>query len=194
MIDQNNITGIILAGGKSSRMGTDKGFLKLEGVTFVERIMKSISPFVDNIIIVSDNPDYNTFGYRRVDDIIKNSGPLAGLYSGLYYSETEYNLVLSCDVPLVNSTILTKLIDEFDEDKDVVQLSSQNKTIPLVAFYKKHCMHRCLELLEKGEKRLRVALNHLDTKTIEVDSNMKHLVRNINTKDQLNDIQHAVEH
>jgi len=51
-----------------------------------------------------------------------------------------------------------------------------------------------LELLEKGEKRLRVALNHLDTKTIEVDSNMKHLVRNINTKDQLNDIQHAVEH
>lgn len=160
----------------------------------MERIIETMEPLVKSIIIVSDNSGYDMFGYRRVEDIIKDSGPLAGLYTGLFYSKTEYNLVLSCDVPLINSSILTKLIDGFDENKDVVQLSCQNKTIPLVALYKKHCMPRCLELLEKGEKRLRVALENLNTKTIAVDSNMELYVKNINTKDQLNELQHAVEH
>lgn len=194
MIEQENITGIILAGGKSSRMGTDKGLITLEGITFTERIISAMNPLVKSIIIVSNTSEYDGFGYQRIEDVIKDSGPLAGLYTGLHYSKTEYNLVLSCDVPLINSKILKKLVAEMDYTSDVIQFQSQGKTIPLVAFYRKRCMYTCLELLEQGEKRLRVAIDHLNTKTIAIDSKMELYVKNINTKNELNDIQNEVEH
>ena len=92
MAVKNNITGIILAGGKSSRMGSDKGFLKLNDKRFVLYSIEALKPLVSEILIVSDNENYDTFGYKRIEDIIKNSGPVAGIYSGLKASKTEYNL------------------------------------------------------------------------------------------------------
>ena len=119
MKTKKHITGIILAGGKSSRMGTDKGFVLYKNKSFVQHIIEALQPLVTEIIIVSNNPDYDVFGIKRVNDIIENAGPLAGVYTGLHYSETENNLVISCDVPLINSETLTLLIDGVDDKKDV---------------------------------------------------------------------------
>jgi len=137
MKDKKHITGIILAGGKSSRMGTDKGFVIYKNKAFIQHIIEAINPLVDEIIIVSNNPDYDIFRLKRIDDIIENAGPLAGVYSGLYHTTTENNLVVSCDVPMINSETLSLLINEIDETSDVVQLESQGKTMPLIAAYKK---------------------------------------------------------
>jgi molybdenum cofactor guanylyltransferase len=194
MIQKNNITGIVLAGGKSSRIGSDKGFLTLNDSTFMTHIIKAVKPFVDDIIIVSNNSDYDIFSLKRVEDIIEDAGPLAGLYSGLNESETEYNLVLSCDVPLINSAVLNKLIEGFDADKDVIQLKSKSKTMPLIALYKKHCMHQCLDLLQKGERRLRTAVEQLKTKTIQLDPDLDQYVRNINTLSELKELRSELEH
>ena len=192
MIERDNITGIILAGGKSSRMGTDKGFLKFQGSTFLERIINSMKPLVNDIIIVSNNSDYNEFKYKRVEDIIESSGPLAGLYTGLYHSETKYNLVLSCDVPYINGKVLIQLIQEFDENTDVIQIESEGKTMPLVAIYKKQCLHRCLELLQNGERRLQVAVEGFKTKTISLDTGLEKYVKNINTMEQFKSMENGV--
>lgn len=194
MIDKKNITGIILAGGKSSRMGSDKGFLSLNGSTFMSHIIEAIKPIANNIIIVSNNPEYDAFGYKRVNDLIENSGPLAGLYSGLYYSKTENNLVLSCDVPLIKTFVLEQLINFDTENFDVVQLQSKGKTMPLIALFKKHCFHKCLELLNSNEKRLRIAVARLNTKTIINDSEWEQYVKNINTTSQFNTLKHELEH
>jgi len=194
MIDKKNITGIILAGGKSSRMGLDKGFLSLNGSTFMSHIIDAIKPLVNHIIIVSNNSDYDVFGYNRVHDIIKDAGPLAGLYSGLYHSNTENNLVLSCDVPLIKTFVLEQLINFDNEEFDVIQLQSQGKTMPLIALYKKHCLHKCLELLDNDERRLRVAITQLNTKTISNDSEWDQYVKNINTTSQFNKLNHELEH
>jgi molybdopterin-guanine dinucleotide biosynthesis protein A len=188
-----NITGIILAGGKSSRMGTDKGLLKLDGVQFIERIINTMKPLVNDIIIVSNNPDYDQFDYKCIKDSIKDAGPLAGLYTGLEHSKTEYNLVLSCDVPLINSSVLNLLIKGIDETSDIIQIKSNNRTMPLIAIYKKQCMHHCLELLQNGERRLQVAVEQFTTKTITIPSELDHFVTNINTKEQLKALEHAVE-
>ena len=194
MVDKKNITGIVLAGGKSSRMGSDKGLLTINDKTFVEHVIVAMKPLVDKIIIVSNNKDYDQFGYRRVDDSIKDSGPLAGLYSGLKHSETEFNLVLSCDIPMIKTEILKKLVDADLENHEVVQIESNTKTMPLIAMYKKQCMHKCLELLQQGERRLRVAVNELKTKTIIIDAEFDQFVKNVNTKEDLKTINHAVEH
>ncbi len=194
MIAKNNISGIILAGGKSTRMGSDKGFLMLNDSTFMSHIIEAIKPLVHNIIIVNNNPAYDKFGYKRVEDIIKGAGPLAGLYSGLYHSETEYNLVVSCDVPLIKTFVLQQLIDVFDPNIDVIQLQSQNKTMPLIALYKKQCVHKFWVLLQNNERRLRFAVEQLNSKTIVLNTELDKYVLNINTPQQLNDVKNAVEY
>ena len=194
MVDKKNITGIVLAGGKSSRMGSDKGLLTINDKTFVEHVIVAMKPLVDKIIIVSNNKDYDQFGYRRVEDSIKDSGPLAALYSGLKHSETEFNLVLSCDIPMIKTELLKKLVDADLENHEVVQIESNTKTMPLIAMYKKQCMHKCLELLQQGERRLRVAVNELKTKTIIIDAEFDQFVKNVNTKEDLKTINHAVEY
>ncbi len=194
MIDNKDITGIILAGGKSSRMGTDKGFIELDDTTFISLIINAMKPLVNEIIIVSNNPEYDAFGYKRINDLIKDSGPLAGLYSGLYHSKTENNLVLSCDVPLIKTFVLEQLINFDNDNFDVVQLQNQGKTMPLIAMYKKQCLHKCLELLDNNERRLRVAVAQLNTKTINNDSEWNQYVKNINTTSQFNALKHELEH
>lgn len=191
MIDKNDITGNILAGGKSSRMGTDKGFLKLNGKFFVEHSIAAISPLVSRIMIVSNNPAYDSFKVERVNDIIQDSGPLAGIYSGLNHSKTDYNLVLSCDIPLIKTAILEMLINAQDGSYDIVQIVSQGKQMPLIALYKKQCEPVFFELLQNDERRLHIALNQCKVKNVELNSENNVFTTNINTPEELNKIKHA---
>ena len=193
MTETRTITGIILAGGQSSRMGQDKGFLKLKGKTFMSYIIEALKPIVGEIIIVSNNPDYDVFKLKRVEDVMEDSGPLAGLYAGLLHSETENNIVLSCDVPLINTSVLKKLIEGFTSEVEVIQFESQGKTMPLVAMYKRHCMHPILKLLQTNERRLRFAIEQLEVKTIKLDPELGKTVRNINTIRELKEIKHEFE-
>ena len=109
---KNNITGIILAGGKSSRMGTEKGLILYKNKPFVKHIIEAMKPLVNNIIIICNTRAYERFGFKCYEDLIKNTGPLAGIYTGLSYSKTDNNLIVSCDIPLVNTVVLQKLIDQ----------------------------------------------------------------------------------
>ena len=194
MIEEKNITGIVLAGGKSSRMGSDKGLLKIDDTTFIERIIEAMKPLVNQIIIVSNNPEYDQFGYTRIEDDIKDSGPLAGLYSGLKHSNSEFNLILSCDIPLIKTEMLKMLVEADYKNNEVTQIECNGKTMPLIAIYQKKCMHKCLELLQQGERRLRIAVNQMKTNTILIDTEFDVFVQNINTKEDLKAISHAIEH
>lgn len=192
MIDKKHITGIILAGGKSSRIGSDKGFLLLSSKTFIQHIIETMQPLVHEIIIVSNNKDYDIYNLKRVNDIIENAGPLAGVYSGLHHSNTKNNLVLSCDVPLINTETLKELTDNLEENVDVIQLESIGKTMPLIAVYKKHCENNFLELLQQGERRLRFAVKQCKVKTIILNKELEKFTTNINTINNLNEIINAI--
>lgn len=194
MIEKNNITGIILAGGKSSRMGSDKGFLKFDGKPFTQYAIDALKPFVNSILIVSDNPDYDVFNLKRIPDFIKNAGPLAGLYSGLNASKTQYNIVLSCDIPLINHNIIKILLNHINTKTDVVQLQSKNKKMPLIAAYKTSCKQKCLELLNQNERRLQIAVEQLKSKTVVLDKTLDNFTKNINTPSEFKHITNAVNH
>ncbi|MBU3821651.1 molybdenum cofactor guanylyltransferase [Flavobacteriaceae bacterium XHP0103] len=182
------ITAIILAGGKSSRMGTDKGFLTLNNKWFVQHIIDAAKPLVNDFIIVSDDNEYDIFNYNRITDCIKEAGPLAGIYTGLKHTKTNYNLVLSCDIPLINSTVLNKLIDAMDDCSEVIQIESLGRTMPLIALYKKQCEHKFLELLNQGERRLQYAVNHCQFKNVVIENEKAMFTKNINTPKELNEI------
>ncbi|WP_111306998.1 molybdenum cofactor guanylyltransferase [Confluentibacter sediminis] len=188
MIDKKDITGIILSGGKSKRMGTDKGFLLYGGKYFIQYSIEALKPLVNETIIVSNHIDYDVFGLNRVEDTFENYGPLAGLYSGLQHSKTKYNLVLSCDIPLIKTNILKKLIKAADNDSDIIQIESDGKTMPLIALYKKECAAIFLKLLNHNERRLQYAVNQCKVKTVVLDDAEELFTRNINTPEELNEI------
>ena len=194
MIDKKDITGIILAGGKSSRMGTDKGFLMFDDKPFIQHSIDALKPLVSEIIIVSDNDDYDVFGHNRVEDLIKNSGPVAGIYSGLEASKTVYNLILSCDIPLINSELLKTILKEIDEKSEIIQVESNNKTMPLIALYKTSCKTKFSKLLQQGEKRLQFAVNQCEVKTITLNKHYEISTSNVNSKEEFKRLKNEYHH
>ncbi len=175
-------------------MGSDKGLLPLEGKPFVAHIIEALKPLVNEIMIVSDNTEYDQFGVTRIEDLIKDAGPLAGLYSGLAHSKTEENLVMSCDVPLIDIAVLKRLVSENEERYDAIQVQSQEKTMPLIALYKKRIIPKCKTLLDSGERRLRFFVSQLETKTIVLDPHLDLHTTNVNTPEDLKRIENAIDH
>lgn len=194
MNKEKDITGIILAGGKSSRMGREKGLILLQNKPFMQHIIDALQPLVTELIIVSSNPDYDTFNIKRIEDIVPESGPIAGIHAGLLHSKTKNNLVISCDVPLINTGVLQQLLEYRTENYDIVQFESKGKTIPLIALYKKQCAEKCFELLKNGERRLRKLVLAMRTKTITVSEKEEALVINLNTIEDLKTITDAIDY
>lgn len=191
MINKSDITGIILAGGKSSRMGTEKGLVQFNGKPFIQYSISALKPLVSRTLIISANPDYDLFKLERIEDLITGAGPLAGIYTGLNQTKTEYNLVLSCDVPLIKTEVLELLIKAQDSKWEVVQLVSTGKSMPLIALYHRRCETIFYELLQNDERRLHVALSQCKVKNVELNSEKDLFAANINTPEDLKTIAHG---
>ncbi|WP_459211715.1 molybdenum cofactor guanylyltransferase [Aquimarina rhabdastrellae] len=180
------LTGIILAGGKSRRMGKDKGLIIFKGKPFIKYIIEALQPLVNEIVIVSDDEAYDVFmETTRIPDRIPVSGPLGGIYTGLDYIKTPYAIVLSCDIPKIKTDSLEKLTRHITIENDVVQYEYDGETMPLIAVYKKECKITCLSLLEKDKRRVRSLIDELQVKTIQVPESIKDQVININTPEEL---------
>jgi len=180
----NDISGVILAGGKSKRMGATKGLMHLNDKPFVSYSIEALKPLTSEIIIVSDDSAFDAFQNTRVDDHYKDAGPVAGLYSGLSYSSSFYNLVLSCDIPFINTEVLTLLVQSIEPNFEVFQFISEGKTHPLIAIYTKDCLSPLKDILDSGERRLRTAVDTFKVKTISLPIEQAPLVRNINTRQE----------
>lgn len=131
------ITGIVLAGGKSSRMGADKGLLLFRGKPLVTWTTELLGGFCHRILISSNNKDYEVFGYQVVEDVYKDSGPMSGIASCLAVSESEVNLVLTCDMPFVDATVIEALIQQSGSGMFVIPLDERGFAEPLCGIYLK---------------------------------------------------------
>lgn len=182
---RKNITGIILAGGKSSRMGTDKGTLRLNNITFTQHIINNLAPIVDEIIIVSDNKIYDQFGVKRVQDNVKDYGPIAAVYTGLKASKTDYSLIISCDSPKVDIDVFKPLLENRNNKYDIVQYICNTRTTPLTALYNKKCLPIFKLALKNKIQKLRFVVKQLEHKTIPAPDNLKCKLINLNTPKDL---------
>ncbi|MFD2565690.1 molybdenum cofactor guanylyltransferase [Aquimarina rubra] len=176
----SDITGIILAGGKSSRMGQDKGLKLHNGKPFITHIIRAIEAVTNKIMIITASADYEVFGYPCIPDIIPDQGPVGGIYTGLNHTETTQNLILSCDVPFVTAMVLNNLITEYESDYDVITY----KDIPLITLYNKSVMSTFFESIEKKRLSLRKTLSTLKVKSIPIEKSIAPFVKNINTHQQ----------
>ena len=107
-----NITGIILSGGKSSRMGENKSLMKIGDRTVIEHTLLLMQSLFSEVIMITNTPDeYQFLNVPLFEDIYKYAGPLAGIHSGLLNSKTEENFIISCDIPLITSEIIEYIIN-----------------------------------------------------------------------------------
>lgn len=128
------ITAIILTGGKSSRMGTDKALLELDGKTLLSHAVDLCSKFCDEILISSDAEEHRVGSHRLVADEVKDCGPMGGIYSCLKESANEWNFVLSVDSPFVTKDFVEFIKGEARNFDAVVPLHDGKKE-PLIGFY-----------------------------------------------------------
>lgn len=185
-----NFTGIILAGGKSQRMGTDKGLLLLKGKPFIQHIYEAMKPiFGDNIVVVSSNADYDAFGYSRIEDLISDKGPVGGLYTALKQSKTKFNLVLSVDVPLVTTELIQWLVDNHDDGYLVTQVQVGEKVSPLVAVYDRALKTLMGEHIAGNQLKLRDVIAEVTPQTLIIPEKWSKQLQNINTEEDYKKIQ-----
>jgi molybdopterin-guanine dinucleotide biosynthesis protein A len=140
---------IIQAGGKSSRMGTDKLFIPFRGQILIEWVIGRLANLTDDLIIISNQPEKLKYLNQSVyPDAITGIGPLAGLYTGLKYARSDKAVMVACDMPFINSSLLKEEIRLLDEKQvDVVIPAPGGKTEPLHAAYRRET---CLPVIEAG--------------------------------------------
>jgi molybdopterin-guanine dinucleotide biosynthesis protein A len=105
------MAGIVLSGGENRRMGADKAFLKIDGIPMVEHILRALKGIFDKIIIVTNAPQlYTAYDVTVVTDASDKRGPLTGIYSGLLNTADEYNFVVACDMPFLNTGLISYMM------------------------------------------------------------------------------------
>jgi molybdopterin-guanine dinucleotide biosynthesis protein A len=132
---EQKYTGIILAGGQSSRMGKEKGLIHWKGKTLIEHAIAILSPLCENIIISTNYDHFNSFGYPVVGDLFPGCGPMGGIFSALTKSETLNNLVIPSDTPFVNPDIYRHLISHAGTFDVIVPVDHDSFYQPLCAVY-----------------------------------------------------------
>lgn len=179
------IQAIILAGGESKRMGSDKGLMTQQGKPFVQTVIEAAKAVTSRIMIISNNDDYKRFGYPVYHDIIPDKGPAGGIYTGLCNSKYDANLVLSCDIPFAETSLISVLVSRFGKE-DALFYSEGKNQHPLIGVYRRSLKDHFEKCLKSNKLKLTDILESVNVKTLEVPEPMKHQLRNINTKEDYN--------
>lgn len=191
-----NFTAIILAGGKSSRMGTDKGLVQINEIPMIERVIDAVKKSgVTNIMIVSGNSEYKKFGFPVFPDLVPEKGPLGGIYTGLLKSSTAKNLILSCDIPFINEIVLKMLLRN-GMDNSISIVKHENRIHNLIGVYDK-CLVKDIEehifsnKLKVGQFIESHNPNIIDLKTFMPDLD-EFVLANVNSMEELKNINYEM--
>lgn len=185
-------TAIILAGGKSSRMGFDKQFLMINEKRVMEIIISKLKTEFDEIIIVTNKPEcYKGLGNKIVSDIIKEKGPLSGLHVGLKNSSNIYSYFIACDMPNINLEYIRYMKQKINESNPKACVTEFGDWIESFnAFYSKDIYKDIENHLKQDKRSVNSLLKTLDTLYIKEDDAKRFspkwdMFTNLNTRDEL---------
>lgn len=183
------VTAVILAGGASSRMGSNKALLPYQGGRFIEAIYRQMSRLFEEVILVTNSPDqYGFLPCRKVTDLVPGMGPLAGIHSGLYHSSNPRIFVAACDMPYLHDG-LVKHLATGSWECDVVLPESDRGVEPLHAVYGKGALEAIEEALHEGKRRIVSFFHQVRVKGVAADEVARfdasfRSFRNINTPEE----------
>ncbi len=160
--------GFVLAGGKSSRMGRDKALLEVGGVSLVGRAVRLLQGVTGKPVIISSSPRHGLAGVSVVADDFPGWGPLGGIATALRISETDWSLVIACDLPYLTKAWLDFLIERaLKSGVDAVVPMNQKGPEPLCAAYHKNAQQRILSAVEGGVHKVTESFDRLSVEYLE---------------------------
>ncbi len=166
------MSGIVLAGGRSSRMGTEKGLVQVDGKPMISHVLDVLEKLgVCDIKICANDPRYEQFGYPVIKDLVKEKGPIGGMYSALLESETENNLILSCDIPNISVEVLQFLLKNSNEELATI-VAYNGKKHPLIGVYKIGGLPIIKKCVETDELRLTDLCKQLGAKVVTIPNHV----------------------
>lgn len=137
---KSDLTGIILSGGKSTRMGEDKAFIEIGGIPIIQRTYALFQRLFKEIIIVTDHKEgFSNLDAKIYSDLIPSRGALGGLYTGLFFSRFPYVFCVGCDMPFIKESLILFLMSRI-EGYDVIVPKTKDGLEPLHAIYSKNCL------------------------------------------------------
>ena len=182
------ITGIILAGGRSSRMGSNKARIKIAGISCIERVMNALRPVAGEILIIADPAEYAGLGATVYPDILKEGGPLAGICTGLLRSATEENIFAPCDMPFLCPELYRHLL-RISPRHEITIPSLGKEVYPLCGVYLRSCAGRLLECVKNRERKVKEVISRFRLHTEPLDAvyglNDPGMLANLNTPQEL---------
>lgn len=188
------ITAIILAGGKSSRMGQNKALVKFKGLPLIQHAYNAIRPVSDEILISSNItlPGFSTS--ITIPDKFHNIGPIGGIYSCLEASQTELNLITTCDTPLL-STEFYKYLIEKAMDFDISNPVHQDINEPVIGVFRKRVLPVVFSFIEKKVYSPAKIIQSFKNQLIPIDPSLPFyhplMFQSINTPEMLKRIESA---
>lgn len=153
------VSGFVLAGGASKRMGRDKALLPFRGTTLVEHVAQNVREATGSVALIGDPDRLGHLGLPVYADQLPSCGPASGIYTALQVTETDWSLVVACDMPAVSPDILRELLRhaETTERNSVAATGPSGQPEPLCAVYHR----RCLPALERAIRDRRVRMKDL---------------------------------
>lgn len=193
-----DISGVILAGGRSSRLGVNKAFIEIEGKKIIKIQIDLLNNFCKELIVVSKNTSlYSDLPCRTVKDIVDYLSPLSGIYTGLKSSKFNSIFVVACDMPFLNSKLIEYQLG-FADGYDVVVPQHEGDYEALHALYSKNCIPLIEEMFKNSNFRIYDFYSFVRVKIVNDAEIKKHdpemiSFENINTKDDLKRIQGKIK-
>ncbi len=148
------MTGAILAGGKSRRMGFNKAFIRINGETIIERSLKLFKDVFDDVFIVAnDILLYEGLDARVYSDVFKEAGSLGGVYTALFHASSDWAFVAACDMPYLDSKTIRKVLDSPRKGYEAVIPFINGRYHPMHALYSKKCLKPIESMIKEGNLR-----------------------------------------
>lgn len=190
--DRQPVSGVILAGGQSRRMGENKALMSLGGRRLIDRVVGALREVFDDLLMVTNSPEvYADVGVPMVGDVLLGKGSLGGIYSAIYHVTTPYCFVVACDMPFLNAALIRYLVAQ-RVGYDVVIPDVHGDMQPLHAVYGKACLQPIRRRLEADRLKIIGFLPDVRVRTVTADD-LRHVdpalqaFRNLNTPEEFQD-------
>ncbi|MFB4169168.1 molybdenum cofactor guanylyltransferase [Virgibacillus sp. JSM 102003] len=161
-----NISGVVLSGGKSSRMGTNKSLLTLEGKPVIEHITNELQLVSHTVSVISNTP--SSFDFLNLDlykDRYLNLGPLAGLESAIYHIDADVYICAACDMPFIHKDVYDYLLHSLGDFDAVIPIYNE-KMHPLSGIYTSNVLPEIQQLLANDQLKVRELFDHINVKYV----------------------------
>ena len=188
------IEAFVLAGGKSSRMGTDKGLIELNDKPMVSFVLKALKENQLPVKIIANNPEYKKFGFPVCRDVVKEKGPMGGLLTAFSNTDAEVVLLISCDMPFLNTEAINLLLKAVDENHITAALV-KDRINPLFAAYPVR-LKKTVEdaIASEALKMTDFILKNPHTLISSIAQKMPWCFRNINDEQELKEAEEKWSH